>query len=270
VYCLEADEALTILEAARPVLEARGGPPRRSAFYRVFTMQRLLRNRLRVDDADIAALHTSIEAAAHTGEDKDLAYAVDFLGWAYWLRGDLAAATENLRQALAMAERIGETVLRQISLIALTLTAVRKHDTEAVRTLSAQAIEVVGEGDARNTMCMSCQAWLAWQDGRPDEVLRLAAQISEINPTRIGDGARYRWVHLFPVIAVRLASGTHADAAEAIAAAREILDPEQQLLPDDLTAALESACAAWNRGDLAAARHCLSSALTLAHELHYF
>jgi tetratricopeptide (TPR) repeat protein len=241
----------------------------------VFTMQRLLRNRLRVDEADIAALRTSIEAAAHTGEDKDLAYAINFLGWAYWLRGDLAEATENLQEALAMAERIGETLLRETSLIALTLTAVRKHDTEAVRTLSARAIEVVGEAGTRASMHMSCQAWLAWQDGRPDEVLSLAARIAHINPTRIGDGARYRWVHLFPVIAARLASNADAEpvgdaVTDAVAAARQILDPEQQLLADDLTAALESACAAWNEGDPARTRQCLSSALALAHDLHYF
>jgi adenylate cyclase len=272
---LEADEALAILEAVRPVLEARGGPARRTVFYRVLTMQRLLRNRLRVEEADIAALRMSIEAAAHTGEDKDLAYSMDFLGWAYWLRGNLAEATENLQQAHAMAERIGETLLREMALISLTVTAVRKHDTETVRTLSAQAIEMMDEADSRIAGVMSCQAWLAWQDGRPDEVLRLAALIADINPNRLGVGARYQWVHLFPVIAARLSSGTDAEAlaealAEAVAAARQILAPEQQLLADDLTAALESACAAWDRGDPATARHCLTSALTRAHELHYF
>lgn len=263
----ETDEALAILEAARPVLEVRGTPARWTAFDRLFTMQRLMRNRFRVDDADIATLRRSIEAAEHTGEDKDLGYAIDFLGWAHWLRGDLAEATENLEKAQAMAYRIGESHLHVISLLALTLTALRRHDTEAVRTLSSQAFKALAEVDGRVAMAMACQAWLAWQDERPDEVLRLAAQIAEINQTMIGHGARYRWVYLFPVIAARQTAGA---VAEAVTAARQILDPAQMLLPDELTAALESSCAAWDRADQEAASKLLATALTLARDLHFF
>jgi eukaryotic-like serine/threonine-protein kinase len=263
----EADEALAILDAARPVLEARGTPARRTVFERLFTMQRLLRNRFRVDDADIAALHRSVEAAEHTGEDKDLGYAIDFLGWAHWLRGDFAQASENLEKAHAMAQRIGETHLQVISLLALTLTAVRRHDTEAVRTLAPRAFKAVAEDDGRVAMAMACQAWLAWQDEHADEVLELAGRIAEVKPTLIGHGARYQWVHLFPVIAVRLTSGA---VDEAVAAARQILDPAQQQLPDDLTATLESACAAWDRGEPTAASEQLATALTLAHDQHFF
>lgn len=197
-----------------------------------WTRQRLLRNRFRVDEADIAALRAGVEAAEHTGEDKDLGYAIDFLGWAHWLRGDLAEATEYLQQANAVAERIGESHLRVMSLIALALTAVRKHDTETVRTLSAQALGLLGKDDRRLAVVMSCQAWLAWQDGRPDEVRRLAGRIADINATLVGEGARYQWVHLFPVIAVRLAPGTDAEAvAEAVAAARQILEPRSNCFP---------------------------------------
>jgi class 3 adenylate cyclase/tetratricopeptide (TPR) repeat protein len=267
VMRLETDEALAILEAARPVLEARGTPARWTGFDRLFTMQRLFRNRLRVDDADIAALRRSVEAAEHTGEDKDLGYATDFLGWAQMLRGDLAEAAENLEKALAMAQRIGEYHLGVISLVALTMTAVRRHDVEAVRTLGQRADETLAEHDGRVALAMACQAWLAWQDERPDEVLRLVGTIAEINPTLLGHGARYRWVYLFPVIAVHLTSGA---VDEAVAAARQILDPAQQQLPDDLTATLESACAAWDRGDPATANEHLAAALSLAHDLRFF
>jgi class 3 adenylate cyclase/tetratricopeptide (TPR) repeat protein len=267
VMRLEVDESLAILEAARPVLEARGTPARQTSFHRLFTRQRMLRNRFRVDDADIAAMRRSVEAAEHTGEDKDLGYATDFLGWALMLRGDLAEARENLEKALAMAQRIGEYHLRVVSLVALTLTAVRRDDAEAVRTLCRQAFEALAEHDVRMVLAMACQAWLAWQDERPDEVLRLAGSIEEFNPTLLGQGARYRWVHLFPVIAVRLRSD---EVCEAVAAARQILDPTQMLLPDDLTAALGSACAAWDRGEPATANGHLATALSLAHELHFF
>ena len=74
-------------------------------------------------------------------------------------------------------------------------------------------------------------------------------------------------MYLFPLIAARLQSG---NVAAAVAAARQILDPAQQLLPDDLMAALDAACAAWDRGEAGPAADGLAGALRLAHDLHYF
>ena len=140
VMRLEADSALAVLERARPVLEARGNPARKSAFHRLWTMQRLVRNRLRVDDEDIASLRASVAYAEQSCDDKDVGYATDFVGWALWLRGDLPEAAEELSKALALADRIGETVLRDLALMSLTRTALRRHDTQAVRDLLPQAI----------------------------------------------------------------------------------------------------------------------------------
>jgi len=130
LWCFEPDLARAVLEQARPILEARGTPARKTTFYRFWTLQRLMRNRLRVDDEDLANLRASVAAAEHTGEDrdKDVGYATDFLGWALLLRGDLAAAAEELTKALTMAERIGETLLRDLALSSLTLTAMRRHE----------------------------------------------------------------------------------------------------------------------------------------------
>lgn len=269
----EPDQARAALERVRPLLEARGGPARQTAFHRHWTMQRLLRGRLRVDDEDLAALRAGIAAAEHTGEDrdKDVGYATDFLGWALWLRGDLTEAAEELTKALALAERIGETLLRDIVLRSLCLTALRRHDVATVRTLLPQsfaAVEAAGTAlgsHLAGSLAISC--WLAWQDGHPDEVLRLAAEVESHDPSNLGFGAMYRWVYLFPVLAARLRAG---ELAEAAAAARRIIDPSQQWLPDDLTAALAEADAAWNEGDEAKTAERLTRALALAGAHGYF
>ncbi|MDX6421965.1 MAG: hypothetical protein QOG28_6585, partial [Trebonia sp.] len=273
LWRFELDLALAVLEQARPVLEARGTPARKTAFYRFATMQKLQRNRLRVDEEDIANLRAAVAAAEHPGEDsdKDLGYATDFLGWALWLRGDLAAAEEELTKALTLAERIGETHLRDLALSALTLTAMRRHDLPAVRALLPRAFAAAREAgakfDDRIAVNMSVAAWLAWQDGRSDEVLRLAAEIESLDLTNVGSGAMHRWIYLFPLLAVRLAAGA---TAEAVTAARRIIDPAQQRLPDDLTNALAAACASWDQGDPARAAECLTEALALARARAYF
>ena len=263
----EPDLMLATLERSRPLLESRGSPARRHTFHRQVTMQELIRHRFRVEDADIGRLRRSVELAEQTSDEKDVGYATYFLGWALWLRGDLTEAQQQLEKALKMGERIGERHLLLTSLLALILTALRRHDTEAVRTLIPQARTAAGKDGLYVALTVAAQAWLAWQDGRPDEVIRLAGRIAEFDLDALVTGGRYRWVNLFPLIAAQLRSG---DTAAAVAAARQIVDPAQQLLPDDLMAALDAACAAWDRGEAGPAADGLADALRLAHELQFF
>lgn len=275
VMRLDPDPALAVLEQARPLVEASGAPPRKTIFYRLCTLQKLLRNRLRVEDEDIANLRASIEAADHAGEDrdKDVGYATHFLGWALWLRGDLAEAAEQLTRAVRLAERIGESHLRDFALLSLTLTALRRRDTRAVRTLLSRtfkAAEEVGGETSRLTGGMAVAIWLAWQDGRPDEVIRRAAELGAARLTTLGSGAMYRWVYLFPLLAAHLAAG---ETAAAVAAARQITDPSQQWLPDDLTAALSVAVESWGSDgpdDPDETARLLDDALILAAAHGYF
>ena len=147
-------------------------------------MQELIRHRFRVGDDDIARLRRSVELAEQTGDEKDVGYAMYFLGWALWLRGDLTEAKQQLEQALAMGERIGERHLLVTSLLALILTALRRHDTEAVRTLIPRARTAAGKDGIYVALTVAAQAWLAWQDGHPDEVIRLAGRIESSTSAR--------------------------------------------------------------------------------------
>ncbi|HEX9042951.1 MAG TPA: AAA family ATPase [Trebonia sp.] len=271
VMRFEPDLVLAILEQVRPLLEARGTPARKTISYRLQTLQRLLRNRLRVSSEDIADLRAAVTAAEHTGEDKDLGYATQFLGWALWLRGALPEAEAELANALRLAERTGEAFLRGVTLLSLSLTALRRHDTEAVRALVPRAHAALREtGElfgSRVAGGMACAAWLAWQDGRPDEVTRLAAEIGDLELTTLGSGAMYRWVYLFPLLAARLQAG---ETGAAVTAARTVIDPSQMALPDDLTAALANACESWDNDKPAEATHHLTKALNLAAAHAYF
>ncbi len=263
----EPDRALEVLEAARPVLEAHGTPARRYVFDRLYTQQRLIRNRFLVDDADLARLRGSVRMAERTGEEKDLGYATHFLGWGLWHRGDLPEARRELQSAYDMAERMGETFLRAVSLLTLTLTALRQHDTEAVRGLLPRAAAAAENARTPLTGIMACRAWLAWQDGQPDEVIRLADEIAHDEPTTVNIVGAHRWVYLFPLIAARLGAGR---VDEAVTAARQVLDPAQQALPGDLAAALEAASEARDRGEPSLARQHLEAALLLARDRDYF
>ena len=78
------------------MLEAHDTPARRYSFDRLIAMQGVVKKRFLVDDGDLELLRRSVQVAEQTGEDKDLGYATDFLGWALWLRGELPEAKRLL------------------------------------------------------------------------------------------------------------------------------------------------------------------------------
>jgi class 3 adenylate cyclase/tetratricopeptide (TPR) repeat protein len=264
----QPEQALAALEVARPVLEARGSLVRKSSFYHVLATGRVIQNRYRVSGDDLATVRKAVTAAAEGGEEKDLGYATFFVGWFLSLRGDLAGAREQFEASLDMADRIGESLLHVESLIGLALVAIGHHDTETARACTGKAMAVAEATDGSRHLAKisACQAWLAWQDGRPEDLFRKARQATEQPDNAIDSFVYYRWIYLWPLVTVHLDAG---ETGAAVAAARHILHPSQQLLPDRLMELTGQACQAWDDGKPEAARELLDAALALARALGY-
>ena len=248
------------------MLEARGSPARKYGFYLHLAMDHVMQNDNRVDEADIATLRRSLAAAAQGEEEKDVGYATYFLGRALWLYGDLAAAQEHMERALAMAERIGESTLLGQSLLGLAQTALRRHDTEAVRALMTQ---VMATADAMASYqytagAKACLAWLAWQDRRQADVLKLSDEIAALMETPVGSGFYQELLYLWPLIAV------HLEASQvAVAAGRQLLHASRPPLCGDLKSVVEAVSTAWDHGQPEVSRERLAAAVALARELNH-
>jgi DNA-binding SARP family transcriptional activator/tetratricopeptide (TPR) repeat protein len=257
-----ADEALATLASARPALEAHGSPARKFGYYHILGIARVVRNRYRVEEADLEIMRQSI-AAARESEEKDAGYAIYLYGRFLWLRGDLDAAREQYEQALAMAERIGETNLRAWTLLGLVQVAVSRHDVDAVRALSDRALE---EAETMRSPALvaagkACLAWLAWQEGKPEEVIAQTELAPKPGQAEAWWDVHW-WIGLLPLMAAYLRADRVPDAVEAV---RQI----QQALPDELESLLRSAVTAHDNADPATARAQLASAVTLATTLGY-
>ena len=268
----QMERGLAILRTTWPLLAARGNPARRTSYYHVLALGRMRQNRYRVDDSDIEHVRLSAVAAAECDEEKDLAYALFFAGWLLFLHGDLAEAQEHLERSLAMAERIGEAVLLAETLVKLIFVKLRQHDVEAVRALVPRATTAADAMAAYGcpVEARACQVWLAWQDGRPQDVLALVKEITAAGAAgtyHVAEGITpHKWVYLWPLIATQLDAG---DTAAAVAAVRELLEHNQPHLPDELDSAVVAVCAAWDRGEVTACAGLLKTALALAHNLDY-
>ena len=263
VLSREPELVLAALTVARPIVEARGKPARKWEFYWCLAYQRAIRNRWRVDEEDIANVRRALAAANQGDDQKDIGYATYAVGHFLLMHGDLAEAKEYLERSLAMAERIGEVLSRAENLWALTATALFSHDVEAVRSLAPQVM-AAGEAAASPGYVGSAKAylaWLAWQDGHPKDVVALANEALKLWGTTAV--ATYS---LWPLIAVHLGAG---QVAEAVAAGRQMLEPTQQRLSDELESMLGSACAAWDQEEPEVARAKMAEALELAKDLHW-
>jgi DNA-binding SARP family transcriptional activator len=261
----EPDVALATLDVARALAEARGEPARKHSFYLYLTLARVAKNQFQVSEDDIATMRKSAEAARGSDE-KDFGYATYFVGRLLQLRGDLLAARTQLEKSLAMAERIGEGHLLAHSLLDLTLNAIRRHDTEAVRSLAPRAMAAArklhhSEYVAEVTACL---AWLAWRDRRPADVIALADRVERLAGR--GAGLLSWWVCQWPLIAVHLDAGRLSDAIGAAGALLELTEPS---ISGKLRAALEGAQRDWQQGEPEACRQQLAAAVALARELRY-
>ncbi len=190
--------------------------------------------------------------------------AVLILGELLLWHGDLVEAQEKLEGSRAIWERIGDPLF---PLSRLNLAALRRHDVEAVRSLSGQVLTLAeaAEDHIHVTLAKASMAWVAWRDGRPADVVAIASEALELwDATAVSYPCKL--LCLWPLIAVRLSAG---QIAEAVDASRQLLMPPQIRFPDELESLLEWVVAKWDGGerDLAARR--LADALELAERLGY-
>ncbi|MGP8206517.1 MAG: AAA family ATPase [Acidimicrobiales bacterium] len=266
----EPEGALTVLEAARPLLESRGRPARKTGFYRLLASQRASRDGWRSDAEVISLVRAAAAAAVEGGDQADIAFAVRDIALFSLFVGDLEEARQNFEKSLSMAERIGDQRLAANSLAGLTVTGLRRHDVEGVRSVAPRAIEACERLATFDSLALAkgAMAWLSWQEGRRPDVIVMADEAAAVfgSPAAKGFGP-FKWIYLFPLLAAQLGAGR---PAEAVAAARQLLDASHQRLPDELESALASACRAWDQGDLGAVGDKLADALRLANEFDFF
>jgi tetratricopeptide (TPR) repeat protein len=273
----EPAKGAAVLAEVGPVVEARGGPIQKQYFYTALLRNQLSQARHRVDEEIIATARAASKAADEVSDYYEPVMRPPWpaAGWKLFdlarclaLHGDLDEAEERVKEALAVADRVGEPLLHLRCLSVLALCALRRHDAAAVAVLVPEASKAAEATSSSEYLAMAKAflAWLAWREGRyaevapwAEEALALWAKASGWQPLH--------WICLWPLIAVRLGSG---HVGEAVDAGRQLLEPSQQRLPDEIEPVVEAALATWDSGDRELAGAKLAQAVELGHDLHFF
>jgi eukaryotic-like serine/threonine-protein kinase len=143
----------------------------------------------------------------------------------------------------------------------------RRGDVEAVREAIGAVIERAREASLPEyeAMALANRAWVAWRSGAEEKAVtdaHAALDMWEGLPVRYF----YDWMALWPLLAMALASGR---VDEAVAYARGMLPPPQQLLQEPVRTLVESAVHAWDAGQPAETEELLCRAVRAAGDLGY-
>jgi hypothetical protein len=108
------------------------------------------------------------------------------------------------------------------------------------------------------------QVWLDWCAGDLDAVERKGQQALE-GWKQVAFVFSFQWTALWPLMAVAV---ERDQLDQAVRYAADLLAPDQQALPQTVTAFLEQAIHTWQNDQPAAARQKLAHALALAEEIN--
>jgi class 3 adenylate cyclase/DNA-binding SARP family transcriptional activator/tetratricopeptide (TPR) repeat protein len=263
----EPERIAAVLARVRPVVEARGTAREKAKFYTGLGVQRFRASRYLIDEGILADLRSGSAAALEGGLENELSWPRFEVGFASLWHRDLVVAQTELEGALAIARRVGDRITELRCLTYLACARLRQHDLAGVKDMASQneALAGVLAFPEYVGMAKAMLSWVAWKEGRFAEAELMGREA--LGHWRTGV-VRYPfyWVALWPLMAVRLAYGR---CEEAVAAARELVSPDQMRLPIELQTTLESAMTAWDshRPQVAAER--LTQALRLAEQLDF-
>jgi class 3 adenylate cyclase/tetratricopeptide (TPR) repeat protein len=263
----EPDKAAEVLGRVRPVVEARGTPTQKQTYHHNFALQRMRETRYDIDDETLIHARAALAAAREGGRERELSYMLLFLGFSLLWAGHLDEARENLEASLAIVDRVGDVVLRARCLCYLNVSALRRHDVEAVRSLALDALEAAKTASYPEYVAAAkaTLAWVAWRDGCFEQVILLMDDALEIWAKTVVSYSWY-WLGLWPLIAARLSAG---EVGKAVEAARLLLPAPQQHLPDELESLVIAALAAWEERAVDLAGERLGEAVAVAQRLRF-
>jgi hypothetical protein len=253
-------------EQTRLLLDAVGTAEQQSRFFARLDQMIFLQNRYRSHSENVAQARAALAYAQESGRVQLIARQHFHLGFHLLWRGSLDEAEIILRQTLATAEASGDFWLQDQCLVYLTILHRLRGETTQVLTYLPKLVEISNQVGYRNYIGVSRanSAWLHYRAGEWPQAQTQAE--AALTSWTVGAPYPFHWLAHWPMLAMALRQNRPADA---VATARAMLHPKQQLLPDEIDKVLEAAVAAWDGGDEAAAGAFLKTAVELATQHGY-
>ena len=236
-------------EEIRPLVEAHGALTQQIDFFSWLSAMIAQRDRYVISERVLTYIGIALEKSLEIGTPSQIAW--NYFGSAFlhlW-NDDLETAEAHSRSSLALARQYGDIVQEARSLTYLTLVYRKQGDMAAVRETAAHSLATAKMAELPEYigMAKANQAWVAWhdKDWALAETYALIALETWSTLTPHHASLSFKWAALWPLIGIKLRS---QQTGTALNYARELLDPSQQLLPDEVTRIVEVAIQLWEQG----------------------
>ncbi len=266
LYLQHQVEAMAELnKQVRALLDEVGTAVQQVRFYARLGQLAVLQNRFCPRAETIALAQTSLAYAQESGNVPLIARHQFDLGFHFLWQGNLNGAEEMLQQSLASAKEFGNSWLRNLCLVYLTVLYRFQGDSAQIVAYLSPLVEISHQVGTGMYIGVS-QANIAWLHYRAGEWQAAQKQAE----TAVSSWAKtmypFQWLAHWLLLAIARRQNR---LPEAIAAARAMLDVKQQKLPDEVEAALVTAVSAWEADDEVTVRDGLETAVALAAQHGY-
>jgi DNA-binding SARP family transcriptional activator len=207
----------------------------------------------------------SLAAARKVADPYALSNAQFRLGFAYLWLDRLDEAEVLIQASLAYATKVG--VVNNQLLCKMYLTYLYRKRGSVVQTeqLATECLTLAHKVGAQHYVVAAhgALAWVAWREGKKAQAAENGQIAVDIWQQEGTPKMPLLWTAIWPLMGVALVD---SNLTQAITFVPKLLDPNQQRLPDDMSADLEAALTAWENDEHQAAQHCLEQAATIAKE----
>lgn len=236
------EEMAALAERCRPVVGRYGTAMQRGEYHRGLQMLGLRRENYAVSDQTVEEGRAAVDAFREAGDENALTLTISGLGFTLLWAGHLQEAEAPMLEGLERTERAGDVAVMSRVLTYLHVLYRRRGELERVRHYAERALKLATERgqDEYAGMANASLAWLAWKQGTAAEAESLAREAVTLW-AKAPLSTPFEWTARLVLIGLAAERG---DVEEGTAQARALLQPQQQRLPAELTAALEQAAGA--------------------------
>lgn len=259
-YQLQVETMAALEGQIRTLLEEVGTPDQHIHFNGQLNQMAVIRDRYRLSATTVVLSRAILSYAQEAGDPWQIAHARFGLGFNLLWHGDLSGAEVALGEALAQAGNLNDPWSQTQCLVYLTVLYRLQGDTARME-LHLPRLAAAGQTAGSPFYQAVFQANTAWLHYRRGHLLVAQAEAQAARTTWVNSPYPFQWLAQWIALAVALEQGTLADAVEA---ARALLDPRQQQLPDDVAQLLDLAVKALQSSADATAQAHLRRAVQLA------
>jgi DNA-binding SARP family transcriptional activator len=221
------------------------------------------RDRYTVSDQTLAYCQSRLAATQELNDANEIAHARFTLGFCLLWYGNLNLAKENLHAALDWAQHSSNVDLTTLSLTYLTILYRKLGSYEEVKAYASRALVAASQSQTEiyAAVARANLAWLAWRQADFSNAYDLA--MAAFRVLQEAKSYPFHWLALWPLIGMAIRK---ADISTALDYARDLIEPNQQLLPPAINSLLVSAVHDWDAQQSAQALKSLLKAADLAQE----